>query len=63
MDSATRYAVLSHGLRWASNILVELMGNHGRWLGARSRHHLKNAISELAEAQQALACDKEKEDE
>lgn len=35
--------------RWAQNILVEVQGNHGKWLPTETRDHLHSAIRHLSE--------------
>lgn len=42
-------AVCSNGIRWASNILVELAGNYGRHMSEAQRDSLKRATAALNE--------------
>lgn len=41
--------VTGNGVRWASNILVELLGNYGEWLAPEKYEQLKSAVGVLAE--------------
>jgi hypothetical protein len=42
------------GVRWASNILVELGNNYGSKLTEQQRSHLRVAISALADLDMAM---------
>lgn len=43
-----------HGIRWADNIIVELVCNHGHRLPVAVRNHLQDALQCLFEAQQEM---------
>jgi hypothetical protein len=49
---AKRYAIIEHAVRWTSNILVEVLGNHGKILNDAKRNALKRATDALADFQQ-----------
>ena len=46
---AARETAVDHAVRWASNILVEVLSNHGEHLPETKRRHLRAAIQELGE--------------
>lgn len=55
MLTKTDKAILENGLRWCSNILVELLGNYGRHLPTDgARQALRNAVTELDTVQRHL---------
>lgn len=49
MNIETEKEIVSNAIRWTSNILVEVLSNHGR-VSDEGRAHLKEAIKKLAEA-------------
>jgi len=49
MTENERIAIVDHAVRWASNILVEVQGNHGRSLSHRRSRLLHEATAALAE--------------
>lgn len=46
--------IVTRALRWTSNILVETNANEGWLLNPKSREHIRQAIREIAAAQDAL---------
>lgn len=46
------------GVRWASNILVELLGNHHAVIDPRAREQMKIAVAALGEVAQHLEADR-----
>jgi len=44
----TRVSLVAAGVRWCSNILIELASDHVRVLSEKQREALKDAISALA---------------
>ena len=46
-----RTQVILHGIRWANNILTEVLGNHADVLSEGARVLLKDAVQKLGEAQ------------
>ena len=49
-----RVELVSAAARWAQNLLVEVQGNHGKWLPTEAREHLHSAIRHLSEIPHAL---------
>jgi ABC-type polar amino acid transport system ATPase subunit len=49
MTEETRMVVVEHDVRWASNMLNEVMANHGRILTKEQREALKTAQAGFAE--------------
>jgi hypothetical protein len=54
MTLDTRLAIVGHAIRWAGNILNEVVGNHGSILPADTREHLKTASLALGNATLSL---------
>ena len=50
MDKEARQEVVIAGVRWANNILVEVLSNHARAVSGKGAGCLREAISKLAEA-------------
>lgn len=48
MKEETRVSLVAAGVRWCSNILIELASDHVRVLSEKQREALKDAISALA---------------
>jgi hypothetical protein len=46
--------VVSNALRWASNILVEVQGNHSEYINPDAADKLRDAIRTLHQASQNL---------
>ena len=46
-----RTEVILHGMRWANNILTEVVGSHGVALNDRARELMLELLSKLNEAQ------------
>lgn len=46
----TRKAIVEHAVRWAANILNEVLSNHGHVLPADARECLKQASHALSKA-------------
>lgn len=44
-----RMAMVDVAVRWSSNILIEVVGNHGRVMSNDQRSALKRAVAALAE--------------
>lgn len=53
MNEADERELLS-GIRWTSNIVVELLSNHGDRVGIETRNGLRKAIDGLYEAEIGL---------
>ncbi len=49
MDKEIRRQIVFHAVRWAGNILTEVLSNHGEYLQQETRLNLKDAIASLAE--------------
>lgn len=49
MDRASIILIVDHAVRWSNNILTEVLGNYGKYLGDRKRRALSNAIAALSE--------------
>lgn len=47
----TRQEIVAHAVRWATNMLVEVCGNHGGILTEAQRECLKTATSALSRFQ------------
>lgn len=47
--TATQTEIVRHGIRWATNILVELSGNYGKHLSETAACQLRVAIAALHE--------------
>lgn len=47
----TRQEIVAHAVRWASNMLVEVTGNHGSILSEEQRQCLKDAAAALSRFQ------------
>jgi hypothetical protein len=45
MNQETREEIVLHALRWANNILVEVLSNHGLKISPEARVRLREAIS------------------
>lgn len=41
------YAIVENGVRWATNILVELLGNYGTRIPVKAHDHLRAAVTSL----------------
>jgi hypothetical protein len=54
MTLESRLTIVEHAIRWSSNILNEVVGNHGRFIPVEAREHLKQATQELSSAAQLL---------
>lgn len=54
MSHEVRVAIVEHAIRWATNILVEVLHNHGRALPQEVRIPLHDAIQKLGDAAQEL---------
>ena len=54
MDQETREEIVLHALRWTSNILVEVLSNHGNNLPPKSRSRLRDAVASLAETEREI---------
>ena len=50
MNSETRQEIVLHGLRWSTNILVEILANHAANVDPKGRQSLSEAIHKLTEA-------------
>jgi hypothetical protein len=50
MDKDTRQEIVLHGVRWANNILAEVLSNHARHVSKEGADLLREAISILADA-------------
>ncbi len=46
----TRLELVESGARWANNILVELINNHGSVLNTEAREHFRQAVRSLGDA-------------
>jgi hypothetical protein len=46
-----RREIVLHGVRWATNILVEVLSNHAAAVSASGRKFLAEAVSKLQEAE------------
>jgi hypothetical protein len=46
-----RREIVLHGLRWATNILVEVLSNHASAVSESGRKILAEAVSKLGEAE------------
>lgn len=57
-----RLQVVSNGVRWVNNIIVELLNNHARFLNEEERKCLKEACTALSRYDIA-ARHREKDDE
>lgn len=53
MDKA-QLAVLESGVRWTTNILVELLNNYGAKLSPETGGHFRRAVRALGELSTAL---------
>jgi len=49
MSPETRIEIVIHGVRWATNIMTELISNHSRIMPPKARDALSTAISALNE--------------
>lgn len=49
MNKQERLTQTECAVRWCSNILTEVLGNHGREIGLEAREHLSKAVQSLAE--------------
>ena len=49
MDAETRKEIVLHAVRWATNMLVEVLSNHGAYLYESDRVALKQATLSLCE--------------
>ena len=54
VENYARRESAAWGIRWASNMLVELLSQHGEAIGDVPRIAVRNAIRELAEAESDL---------
>jgi len=50
MKKEVRAEIILHGLRWATNILVEILANHAAAVSESGRKFLTEAVSKLEEA-------------
>jgi len=57
MDRITRLEILAHATRWASNMLVEAVGNHGPCLEPETRATFRNATRAIQAAVDAVSSD------
>jgi hypothetical protein len=51
MNREIRKHLLLHAIRWASNILVEVLANHGKSVSEAGADQLRKAIAALAIAE------------
>jgi hypothetical protein len=49
MTPEARVEIVRAAVRWATNILVEVAGNHSRWLTDTQRDAVKRAIEALGD--------------
>jgi uncharacterized protein YbgA (DUF1722 family) len=49
MTEAERIIVVRSAVRWTTNILVEVMGNHSKYLNEEQRSAIKRAIEALGD--------------
>jgi hypothetical protein len=54
MNAEIRLEIVLHGIRWASNVLVELVGNHSGVLPDGARLALRRVTIDLQEAADAI---------
>ncbi len=54
MSPETREEIVRHAVRWTTNILTEVSGNHAKYLTDYSRDTLKRAIEALYEASRVV---------
>jgi hypothetical protein len=47
----TRQEIVLHGVRWANNILVEILANHAAAVSKEGRQALADAIRKITEAE------------
>ena len=51
VEEAVRQEIVLHGLRWAQNILSEILMNHAAAVNLKGRGELSEAVSHLNEAE------------
>jgi hypothetical protein len=49
-----RTQVVLHGIRWANNILTEVVGNHTGVLSPKARERLRDTLTALHEAEHEI---------
>jgi hypothetical protein len=54
MKQETREELVLHAVRWANNMLVEVLNNHGTKLPAQARLRLRDAVASLAETDREI---------
>jgi len=54
MDRTTRLEIVQHGLRWANNIICEVLSNHGSMLPREAREAVMEATRALGTAIEAI---------
>lgn len=54
MNTSTRITIVDHAIRWTSNILVEVLGNHGKAIPPSARDALRTAVEALSVASTEL---------
>jgi hypothetical protein len=47
MTVETRLAIVDHGVRWANNIVAELLNSHGAILSQKKRDSLREIVIKL----------------
>jgi hypothetical protein len=55
MNNELRRELLLHGLRWATNILVEVLTCHAQAISLTGRNKLAEAVTKLTEAEQEFS--------
>ncbi len=54
VKNADRELVVDHAIRWTSNILTEVLGNHARFIRPSTRERLRDAVNALSEARSTI---------
>ncbi len=47
MTNETRIAIVDHGVRWANNIVAEVLAGHGNILSQRKRDLLRTIVRDF----------------